>query len=110
VQKEPVLLYAGVLFVWPFIFDTVYTLGRRFIRGENIFEAHRSHLYQRLVIAGWSHESVTILYGILACAGWIPVGLMLGQVNIWYVAAFTVPVFLFFILITVTHFIEKRIV
>jgi hypothetical protein len=28
---------------------------RRTVRGENILQAHRSHLYQRLMIAGWSH-------------------------------------------------------
>jgi hypothetical protein len=29
---------------------------------ENVFSAHRSHLYQRLVISGYSHRSVTLLY------------------------------------------------
>ena len=28
--------------------------------------SHRSHLYQRLVIAGWSHRGVSSLYGGLA--------------------------------------------
>jgi len=51
---------------WPFIFDTAYTLLRRLRKRENIFEAHRSHLYQRLVIAGWSHRGVAVLYGLLA--------------------------------------------
>ncbi|MFM6128092.1 MAG: glycosyltransferase family 4 protein, partial [Sphaerospermopsis kisseleviana] len=52
--------------MWPFIFDTVFTLGRRLRKGENIFEAHRSHLYQRLVIAGWPHRAVSMLYGFLS--------------------------------------------
>lgn len=39
-----------------FIYDVIYTLIRRVIRRENLLEAHRSHLYQRLLIAtGWSH-------------------------------------------------------
>ncbi|MFM8804612.1 MAG: hypothetical protein ACKOK8_12000 [Planctomycetia bacterium] len=37
--------------------------------GENIFQAHRSHLYQRLVIAGWSHRAVAMLYGGLSAFG-----------------------------------------
>jgi UDP-N-acetylmuramyl pentapeptide phosphotransferase/UDP-N-acetylglucosamine-1-phosphate transferase len=49
-----------------FVFDTAFTLGRRLSRGENVFQAHRSHLYQRLVVAGGSHESVTGLYAALA--------------------------------------------
>lgn len=52
--------------LWPFIFDTAFTLVRRLRRRENIFEAHRSHLYQRLVIAGWSHRAVSSLYGALS--------------------------------------------
>ena len=31
--------------------------------------AHRSHLYQRLVIAGYSHRAVTLLYLGLAVLG-----------------------------------------
>ena len=59
----------AVLALWPFIFDTIFTLLRRLRRGENIFQAHRSHLYQRLVIAGWSHAATSTLYGWLATVG-----------------------------------------
>ena len=52
--------------LWPFIFDTAYTIVRRLRNRENIFQAHRSHLYQRLVIAGWSHRTVSSLYGALS--------------------------------------------
>ncbi len=38
---------------------------------ENVFAAHCSHLYQRLVIAGYSHRTVTLLYSGLAAAGTI---------------------------------------
>ena len=60
---------AGLLFVWPFLFDSVVTLIRRAARGENLLRAHRSHLYQRLVLAGASHKSTSLLYGALAAAG-----------------------------------------
>ena len=53
---------AGLVFVWPFAFDAVYTFVRRLRAGENVFEAHRSHLYQRMVIAGRTHRAVTALY------------------------------------------------
>jgi UDP-N-acetylmuramyl pentapeptide phosphotransferase/UDP-N-acetylglucosamine-1-phosphate transferase len=66
---DPRLPLAGVLVVWPFVFDTTFTILRRLRRGENIFAAHRSHLYQRLVIAGWSHRTVTLLYLSLAVLG-----------------------------------------
>jgi len=39
-----------------YIYDVLYTLARRARRGENLLRAHRSHLYQRLLIStGWSH-------------------------------------------------------
>jgi len=72
------LPFAGVLVLWPFVFDTTFTLLRRLRRGENIFAAHRSHLYQRLVIAGWRHRTVTLLYLGLALLG---VGLALAWVG-----------------------------
>lgn len=52
--------------MWPFIFDATFTLARRALRRENIFQSHRSHIYQRLVIGGWSHRAVSALYGGLA--------------------------------------------
>ena len=69
VQRNPRFMIVGILFVWPFVFDTSFTLARRMIHKENIFEAHRSHIYQRLVIAGYSHRFVTLLYMGLAATG-----------------------------------------
>ena len=68
-QHEPRLTLAGVLLVWPFIFDTVFTFLRRLVNHENIFTAHRSHLYQRLVATGLSHKGVASLYIGLAIIG-----------------------------------------
>lgn len=68
-RHDPRLGLAGVLLVWPFVFDTSFTFLRRLRKGENVFRAHRSHLYQRLVLAGYSHRFVTCLYGALAVVG-----------------------------------------
>jgi UDP-N-acetylmuramyl pentapeptide phosphotransferase/UDP-N-acetylglucosamine-1-phosphate transferase len=57
---------AGLIFLWFFFFDTVVTLLKRLVRRERVWEAHRSHLYQRMVIAGWRHSRVTIIYGMFA--------------------------------------------
>ncbi|HEY0048506.1 MAG TPA: glycosyltransferase family 4 protein, partial [Pyrinomonadaceae bacterium] len=63
---QPRLAAAAVWLVWLFVFDTLYTFFRRLLHGEKFWQAHRSHLYQRLVISGHSHGFVTILYGILS--------------------------------------------
>ena len=51
----------ALLFV-PYIGDTAWTMFQRARRGECIWTAHRSHMYQRLLIAGSSHRSVALLY------------------------------------------------
>jgi UDP-N-acetylmuramyl pentapeptide phosphotransferase/UDP-N-acetylglucosamine-1-phosphate transferase len=63
------LSIAGALAIWPFLADGAFTILRRLRKGENILQAHRSHLYQRLVIAGVSHARVTAVYGALAALG-----------------------------------------
>jgi UDP-N-acetylmuramyl pentapeptide phosphotransferase/UDP-N-acetylglucosamine-1-phosphate transferase len=68
-RHDPRLALCGVLFVWPFVFDTVFTVIRRALRGERLHEAHRSHLYQRLNQTGISHARVAMLYGVLALIG-----------------------------------------
>ncbi len=68
-RLDPVLLWCGVLMVWPFLFDTVLTFFRRLQRGERVFSAHRSHLYQRLVISGMTHGQVSLIYTAAAAIG-----------------------------------------
>lgn len=71
---------------FPIIFDTIYTLLRRLLRRENIFQAHRSHLFQRLHQAGWNHSQVSGLY-MVACIGLClnlesPLGAWAGYLNV----------------------------
>jgi UDP-N-acetylmuramyl pentapeptide phosphotransferase/UDP-N-acetylglucosamine-1-phosphate transferase len=80
------LSFAGLLVVWPFVFDTTFTLLRRLRRRENVFAAHRSHLYQRLVIASWSHPAASLLYAALALLG-------AGLARLWVAQGESVAVF-----------------
>jgi len=68
-KDDPRLALVGVVLVWPFVFDASFTFVRRLRNRENVFAAHRSHLYQRLVIAGYNHRAVTLLYSVLAALG-----------------------------------------
>jgi UDP-GlcNAc:undecaprenyl-phosphate/decaprenyl-phosphate GlcNAc-1-phosphate transferase len=61
--------FTGILMLWPFVADTAFTMVRRLRLGQNIFAAHRMHLYQRLITLGFSHRSVTMCYAALALAG-----------------------------------------
>lgn len=47
----------------PMIIDTTWTLLRRGLKGDPVWESHREHIYQRLVRhRNWSHLQVTTLY------------------------------------------------
>jgi len=48
-----------------YVADTGWTLWRRIQAREHVFRAHRSHVYQRLNIAGWSHLRVASTTGAL---------------------------------------------
>lgn len=61
-STTPTDAWAALSITLPITIDTIYTLIRRLLRRENIFQAHRSHLFQRLHQAGWSHAQVSGLY------------------------------------------------
>ena len=52
-----------ILFFAVYAADSVFTISHRLIRRENIFEAHRTHLYQYLSNEmGFSHITVSLIY------------------------------------------------
>jgi Fuc2NAc and GlcNAc transferase len=62
--------WGAVAVTLPITLDASYTIVARAARRENIFSAHRSHIYQRLHQAGWSHGQVASAYmGMTALAG-----------------------------------------
>lgn len=58
-------LMLGTLLMWTFIMDAGVTFIRRALKRENVFAAHRTHLYQRLVSGGYKHAQVSALYILL---------------------------------------------
>lgn len=53
-------LWVPVLIFSPFIVDATVTLFRRLLRRERIWQAHREHYYQRLVLSGWTHRRTVL--------------------------------------------------
>ena len=63
----------------PFLADATVTLLRRALRGERVWEAHREHYYQRMVLMYGRHDRM--------CKQWILLmlsGAVLGLVMLWY--------------------------
>ena len=56
------ILISRVLLISPLLLDAISCICLRYLYGFNIFKAHKMHLAQRLYLAGWSHEKVTLLY------------------------------------------------
>jgi len=76
-RSGSVPLVVWLILLGVFAFDATVTLARRVGRRERWYEAHRSHAYQRLVQAGWSHAKVgwvvvvvNVGLGVLAWLGW----------------------------------------
>ena len=84
-------LWVPIILFSPFILDATMTLMRRALRFEKVWEAHREHYYQRVVLSGWSHRrTVMAEYGVMAVCGALAVfyqnaseGWRLGILGLW---------------------------
>ncbi|MEW5967258.1 MAG: glycosyltransferase family 4 protein [Pseudomonadota bacterium] len=69
--RQDVWPWAFPLLVFsPFIVDASVTLARRALRGEKVWQAHRSHYYQRVVLLGASHRQLAfVAWGLMLAMG-----------------------------------------
>jgi UDP-N-acetylmuramyl pentapeptide phosphotransferase/UDP-N-acetylglucosamine-1-phosphate transferase len=69
----------------PFIVDASVTLAHRALRGEKVWQAHRSHYYQRVVLLGATHRQLALAaYTVmLAMAALAFALLLLPQQTVW---------------------------
>jgi len=49
----------------PFVADATITVLRRVARGDHLFQAHRTHYYQRLHQMGPGHRGTLVFYAVL---------------------------------------------
>ena len=52
----------SLLIIFPILVDPIITIILRFQDKQNIFTAHRLHLYQRLNLGGFSHIKIVCIY------------------------------------------------
>lgn len=78
--QAPGLFWAWVILAGVFVVDATFTLLRRLARGEKVYQAHRSHAYQRAALKCGGHLPVTLAVGainllwLLPIACWVAVG------------------------------------
>jgi Fuc2NAc and GlcNAc transferase len=67
-------LLSGILILLGvFIVDATTTLLRRMVRGEKIYEAHRTHAYQHAAIKMGTHLSITLAVGLINLLWLLPI-------------------------------------
>ncbi|HYN54929.1 MAG TPA: hypothetical protein VES38_09510, partial [Methylotenera sp.] len=88
----PVLVFS------PFIIDATVTLIKRLLAGEKVWQAHRSHYYQRLVQMGWGHRTTAIAEYVLMLILAITGVVMLNLNLIWQMTSLIIWGMVYFVL------------
>ncbi len=72
IQANIFTWWIPILIFSPFIVDATITLIKRLYNREKVWEAHKSHYYQKLVQSGWGHRKTAIyeyiLMTLIACS------------------------------------------
>jgi len=67
-------IWVPIMIFSPFIVDATITLIRRVLCRKKIWQAHREHYYQRLVLSGWTHRRTVLAeYGVMVLCGGLAV-------------------------------------
>lgn len=67
-----------------FLVDATYTLFRRLLTGEVVYQAHRDHAYQHAVQRGFSHKTVS-LFVLLVNICWLgPLAWLAMEASYWH--------------------------
>lgn len=75
---SPALLWSWLILLGVFIVDATWTLLRRLFHGARVYEAHRSHAYQRAIRAYRGHLPVTLTVAAINLLWLLPISLCVG--------------------------------
>jgi UDP-N-acetylmuramyl pentapeptide phosphotransferase/UDP-N-acetylglucosamine-1-phosphate transferase len=102
-------LWVPVIIFSPFILDATVTLARRAFHHEKVWEAHRDHYYQRLVLSGWSHRRAVLAeYGVMALCGTFAVFYQYGSEE-WRLVVLGAWGMVFLSLVLAVQRVEQRV-
>ena len=89
----------------PFIVDATITLIKRLLNKEKIWQAHKSHYYQRLIQLGWSHRKTALTEYMLMFGTALSSIILMKQAMIIVILGLLFWVLIYFILM---RWIDKR--
>lgn len=75
----PELLWVWLILLGVFIVDATFTLGRRLLRGDKVYEAHRSHGYQYASRQAGRHLPVTLAVAAINLLWLLPIAVGVGM-------------------------------
>jgi Fuc2NAc and GlcNAc transferase len=76
VQIDVVLVAVWVILLGVFISDSSITLGRRILRREKFYQAHRTHAYQHASRQYGAHKPVTLTVAIINLVWLLPIAFL----------------------------------
>jgi UDP-N-acetylmuramyl pentapeptide phosphotransferase/UDP-N-acetylglucosamine-1-phosphate transferase len=94
-----------IMLTSPFWFDATLTLFRRWKNGEKLSEAHRKHVYQRIVQAGFSHEKVNLFLIIINLIN-ITLIFIYREIKILQIPLFTLTLIFYYL---ITKSVDRKV-
>jgi Fuc2NAc and GlcNAc transferase len=79
---DPGLLWVWLILLGVFIVDATFTLMRRLLRGDKVYEAHRSHAYQFASRQFGKHLPVTVAVGLINVFWLLPIALCVSYLKV----------------------------
>lgn len=94
---HPLFILAAVGIYWA---DTSFTLSRRLLAREPVFEAHRSHVYQKLTDSGLTHLQTAVVVAfltlLLAVIAWLAIS---TYISMWFGVALILGIIVLYLLL-----------
>jgi len=72
---EPNYFWAWVILLGVFVVDATFTLLRRLLRGDKVYQAHRSHAYQYASRVYGRHLPITVATALITLGWLLPIAL-----------------------------------
>lgn len=94
-----------IMLTSPFWFDATLTLYRRWRNKEKLSEAHRKHVYQRIVQAGSSHEKVNV-YLLLINTFIILLIILYRDIKFLQIPLFALTLIVFYLIV---RYVDKKV-
>lgn len=96
--ESGISMYPSIIIFGFFIVDATYTLIMRFLRKQNLYQAHNQFGFHKLMKKGWSHRQVSILYSAVVLFWlfpWAYLSLKYPQFSFFIIALSYLPLLIF---------------